>query len=270
VTAAADVVRAHAGDRPAPLLAIVLGSGLGDVADAVADPLSIPYDALPGFPVGAVPGHRGRLVLGTLGATQVAVLQGRAHLYEGFDASALAVPVRTMRALGAGAIVLTNASGSLRADIGPGRLVALSDHIDLTGRNPLVGPNDETVGPRFVGMDQAYDPALRSALLASAAALGIALDEGVYLAVAGPSFETPAEIRAFARLGADLVGMSTVPETIVARHCGLRVAAISCVANLAAGLGDAPITHEHTLAGARRGADDLRRLLVRFAEDLGP
>jgi xanthosine phosphorylase len=135
------------------------------------------------------------------------------------------------------------------------------------GLNPLVGPNDDTIGPRFVGMDLAYDPALRAALQASAAALDIALDEGVYVAVTGPSFETPAEIRAFATLGADLVGMSTVPETIVARHCGMRVAAISCVTNLAAGMSDAPLTHEHTLAGAQRGADDLRRLLVRFAED---
>jgi xanthosine phosphorylase len=194
-------------------------------------------------------------------------MQGRAHLYEGFDPRALAIPPRTLKALGAETLLLTNAAGSLRADLGPGRLVALSDHINMMGLNPLVGPNDETVGPRFVGMDHAYDPALRSALGRSAAALDIALDEGVYLAVTGPSFETPAEIRAFATLGADLVGMSTVPETIVARHCGLRVAAISCVTNLAAGLGDAPLTHEHTLAGAQRGAEDLRRLLVRFAEE---
>jgi xanthosine phosphorylase len=267
VTAAADVVRARMGDRPAPRLAIVLGSGLGAVADAIADPLAIPYDELPDFPVGGVAGHHGRLVLGTLGSTPVAVMQGRAHLYEGFAPARLAVPVRTMRALGAEALLLTNAAGSLRPGVGPGRLVAICDHINLMGGNPLIGPNDETIGPRFVGMDEAYDPALRAALRTTAAALGIALDEGVYLAVAGPSFETPAEIRAFARLGADLVGMSTVPETIVARHCGLRVAAISAVTNLASGMSDEPLTHEHTLAGAQRGADDLRRLLVRFAED---
>lgn len=267
MTAAADVVRALMGDRPAPRLAIVLGSGLGAVADAVDDALAIAYDELPGFPVGGVAGHHGRLVLGCLGPTPVAVLQGRAHLYEGFDSRALAVPVRTMRALGAQALLLTNAAGSLRADVGPGRLVALSDHINMMGVNPLIGPNDETIGPRFVGMDDVYDPGLRSLLAAGARALGVALEEGVYLAVSGPSFETPAEIRAFARLGADLVGMSTVPEAIVARHCGLRVAAVSCVTNLAAGMSDQPLTHEHTLAGARRGADDLRRLLVRFAED---
>jgi xanthosine phosphorylase len=267
VTAAADDIRARMGDRPAPRLAIVLGSGLGGVADAVSDPLAIPYTELPDFPVGGVAGHHGRLVLGTLGPTPVAVMQGRAHLYEGFDPRALAVPPRTMKALGVETLLLTNAAGSLRADIGPGRLVALSDHINMMGLNPLVGANDDTIGPRFVGMDLAYDPALRTALQASAATLDIALDEGVYVAVTGPSFETPAEIRAFATLGADLVGMSTVPESIVARHCGLRVAAISCVTNLAAGMSDAPLTHEHTLAGAQRGADDLRRLLVRFAED---
>lgn len=267
MTHAADVIRARMGDRPAPRLAIVLGSGLGGVADAVDDPLAIPYDDLPGFPVGGVAGHHGRLVLGTLGPTPVAVMQGRVHLYEGFAPATLAIPVRTMRALGAEALLLTNAAGSLRPDIGPGRLVALCDHINLTGHNPLIGPNDETIGPRFVGMDEAYDPALRAALQTAARALDIALDEGVYVAVAGPSFETPAEIRAFARLGADLVGMSTVPETIVARHCGLHVAAISAVTNLAAGLSAERLTHEHTLAGAQRGADDLRRLLVRFAED---
>jgi xanthosine phosphorylase len=255
------------GDRPAPRLAVVLGSGLGGVADAVGEPLVIPYDELPDFPVGGVAGHHGRLVLGTLGATPVAVMQGRAHLYEGFDPRALAIPVRTMRALGVEALVLTNAAGSLRPGVGPGRLVAISDHINLMGLNPLIGPNDETIGPRFVGMDDAYSRDLRAALQASANVLGIDLGEGVYVAVTGPSFETPAEIRAFATLGADLVGMSTVPETIVARHCGLRVAAISCVTNLAAGMSDAPLTHEHTLAGAQRGADDLRRLLVRFAED---
>jgi xanthosine phosphorylase len=267
MTAAADVIRARMGDRPAPRLAIVLGSGLGAVADAVAGALAIPYDELPDFPVGGVAGHHGRLVLGTLGQTPVAVMQGRAHLYEGFDPRALAVPARAMKALGVETLVLTNAAGSLRAGIGPGRLVAISDHINMMGRNPLVGPNDEAVGPRFVGMDDAYDADLRVALQAAANVLGIDLGEGVYLAVTGPSFETPAEIRAFARLGADLVGMSTVPETIVARHCGLRVAAISCVTNLAAGMSHEPLTHEHTLAGAQRGADDLRRLLVRFAED---
>jgi inosine/guanosine/xanthosine phosphorylase family protein len=267
MTAASDILRERLGDRPTPRLAIVLGSGLSGVADAVRDPVVIPYEELIGFPVGSVAGHHARLLVGTLGSTPVAVMQGRAHLYEGFPPAQLAVPVRTMKDLGVETLLLTNASGSLRPDVGPGRLVALSDHINLMGVNPLVGENDDAVGPRFVGMDDAYDPDLRAQLHKAADALDVALDEGVYLAVAGPSFETPAEIRAFAHMGADLVGMSTVPETIVARHCGLRVAAVSCVTNLAAGMSDEPLTHEHTLAGAQRGADDLRRLLVRFAED---
>jgi len=268
VTAAADVIRARMGDRPAPRLAIVLGSGLGGVADAVGDPLAIPYDELPDFPVGGVAGHHGRLVLGTLGPTPVAVMQGRAHLYEGFDPRALAVPPRTMKALGVETLVLTNAAGSLRADIGPGRLVALSDHINLMGLNPLVGPNDDTVGPRFVGMDLAYDPALRTALHAAAAALGVALDEGVYAAVTGPSFETPAEIRMTQILGGDLVGMSTVPEVILARYYGLRVAAISVVTNLAAGIEGASPSHQETKDTAAEASEKFKRLIRSFVAEL--
>jgi xanthosine phosphorylase len=270
VAAATSAIRERLGDRPAPRLGIVLGSGLGAVAEAVADPVAIPFAELPGFPAGVVHGHAKRLVLGTLAGTPVAVLQGRAHLYEGVDPAALAVPIRTLQAIGCDALMLTNAAGSLRADVLPGRLVALSDHINLMGVNPLVGPNDEAIGPRFVGMDEAYDPQLRAALHARAAELDIDLGDGVYLAVSGPSFETPAEIRAFAVLGADLVGMSTVPEVILARHCGLRVAAVSAVTNLASGLSDEPLTHEHTLAGAARGADDLQRLLVAFAGAFTP
>jgi xanthosine phosphorylase len=196
------------------------------------------------------------------------VLQGRAHLYEGVPASDLAVPVRTVRALGAEAIVLTNAAGSLRADVTPGRLMALTDHINLMGANPLAGPNDDELGPRFVGLGDAYDVDLRARLHAAARAEGIELAEGVYLAVAGPSFETPAEIRAFRTLGADAVGMSTVPEVIVARHAGLRVAAVSAITNLAEGLGDEVLTHEHTLASAAVAARDLQRVLSRFVGEL--
>lgn len=264
MTAAADVVRRAAGERPAPRLALVLGSGLGGLADAVTDAVAIPYGELPGFPVGAVPGHAGRLVLGTLAGVEVVVLQGRAHLYEGVRAADLAVPVRTVAGLGAEAIVLTNAAGSINPDNKPGSLMAVSDHINLMGVNPLTGVNDERIGPRFVGLGDAYDPELRARLRAAAGAEGIALAEGVYLAVAGPSFETPAEIRAFKVLGADAVGMSTVPEVIVARHAGLRVAAVSALTNLAEGLGDEVLTHEHTLASAALAAADLQRLLTRF------
>jgi xanthosine phosphorylase len=192
------------------------------------------------------------------------VLQGRAHLYEGIPASDLAVPVRTVRALGAESIILTNAAGSLNPAAVPGDLMALTDHINLMGANPLMGPNDDELGPRFVGLGDAYDPGLRGALHEAARADGIDLHEGVYLAVAGPSFETPAEIRAFKVLGADAVGMSTVPEVIVARHCGLRVAAVSAITNLAEGLGTEVLSHEHTLENAARAAEKLQLVLKRF------
>jgi xanthosine phosphorylase len=235
------------------------------VADAVDDALAIPYAELPGFPVGAVAGHAGRLVLGTLAGTPVVVLQGRAHGYEGTAPADLATGVRTIRALGAGAVVLTNAAGSLRPEVGPGRLMAITDHINLMGVNPLTGPNDDALGPRFVGLGDAYDASLRAALHEAARAEGVALADGVYLAVAGPSFETPAEIRAFRTLGADAVGMSTVPEVIAARHCGLRVAAVSAITNLAEGLGDEVLSHEGTLASAADAARDLQRVLLRLA-----
>jgi xanthosine phosphorylase len=265
---AADVVREVAGDGfVAPRLGLVLGSGLGGLADAVQGATAIPYAELPGFPVGSVAGHAGRLVLGTLAGTPVVVLQGRAHLYEGIPVSDLAVPVRTVRALGAEAIVLTNAAGSLNPQAGPGSLMALTDHINMMGVNPLTGLNDDAIGPRFVGLGDAYDLDLRAKLRAAAAAERVDLSEGVYLAVGGPSFETPAEIRAFKILGADAVGMSTVPEVIVARHCGLRVAAVSAITNLAEGLGDEVLTHEHTLASAAIAAQDLQRVLTRFVQE---
>jgi xanthosine phosphorylase len=249
----------------APRLGIVLGSGLGAVADRVTGAEVIGYEELEGFPRPSVAGHEGRAVLGELGGLRVAVLQGRAHLYEGGDPEPRRAPVRALRAAGAEVVVLTNAAGSLRPDVGPGRLMAITDHINLTGHNPLIGPNDTGLGPRFPSLRDAYDPALRAALEASAAEHGIELARGVYLAVSGPSFETPAEIRAFRTLGADAVGMSTVHETIVARHCGLRVAGVSVVTNLAEGLSDEPLSHEGTLADATRAAGDLAALLETFA-----
>jgi xanthosine phosphorylase len=266
VTRAAEQLRALGAVEPR--IGIVLGSGLGAVADAVEDAVSVPYAELEGFPVGAVAGHAGRLLAGHLAGVPVAVMQGRAHLYEGIDPAAVRVPMRTLRALGAEAVLLTNAAGSLRADVGPGRLMALTDHINLSGINPLMGPNDDDIGPRFVSLGDAYDLALRERLHAAAASLDLALAEGVYLAVSGPSFETPAEIRAFRTLGADAVGMSTVPEVIVARHAGLRVAAVSAIVNLAEGMGDEVLTHEGTLAAAAACAADLTRLVPRFLEEL--
>jgi xanthosine phosphorylase len=269
VTAAAGLVRSKLPEgAPAPRAALVLGSGLGAVADAVADAVRIAYADLPGFPVGSVAGHAGQLVVGELEGVPVAVLQGRAHLYEGVDPAAIAVPVRTVRALGAELILLTNAAGSLRREVGPGRLMAITDHINMTGRNPLTGPNDDALGERFVGMGRAYDPELLDRLRAAAGKAGVELAEGVYLAVPGPSFETAAEIRVFGILGADAVGMSTVLETLAARHCGLRVAAVSAITNLAEGMSAEVLSHEGTLHAAGRAAADLERVLRHFVEDL--
>jgi xanthosine phosphorylase len=203
-------------------------------------------------------------VLGSLKGVPVCVLIGRAHLYEGGDPAQLVTPVRAVRAAGAEVLVLTAAAGSLRPEVGPGRLMAISDHINLSGHNPLAGPNDDAIGPRFPSLRDAYDPALRHELHTVADELGIDLADGVYLAVRGPSFETPAEIRAFRTLGADAVGMSTVHEAIVARHAGLRVAAVSAITNLAEGLSDVALSHEQTLADAQRASGDLARLIEAF------
>ena len=247
-----------------PRVGVVLGSGLGAVADAVEDPVVVGYEDLPGFPRPGVAGHAGRAVLGSIGGVPVAVLQGRAHLYEGGDLDALRTPVRALRAAGAEILVLTNAAGSLRPSVGPGSLMAITDHINMTGVNLLMGPNDDALGPRFPSLRDAYDPALLEALRESARDLGITLAEGVYLAVSGPSFETAAEIRAYQTLGADAVGMSTVQETILARHSGMRVAAVSVITNLAEGMSDEPLSHEQTLRAAEAGAGDLARLLLEF------
>jgi xanthosine phosphorylase len=247
-----------------PRVGIVLGSGLGAVADAVEDAVVVGYEDLPGFPRPTVSGHAGRAVLGTIGGVPVAVLQGRAHLYEGGDPEAVRAPVRALRAAGAETLVLTNAAGSLDPSVGPGSLMAIVDHINMTGVNLLMGSNDDAIGPRFPSLRDAYDPALLERLRESAHEVGIDLAEGVYLAVTGPSFETPAEIRAYRVLGADAVGMSTVQETILARHAGMRVAAVSVITNLAEGMSDEPLSHEQTLSAAQEGAGDLTRLLLDF------
>ena len=263
---AAAVLEQRSGLRPKA--GVVLGSGLGAVADAVQNAVEIPYAELPGFPVPTVSGHGGRAVVGTVGDVPVAVLQGRGHLYEGVGLDLVRTPVRALRAAGADILLLTNAAGSLRPEMAPGRLMLISDHINLSGVNVLSGPNDDELGERFTSLRDAYDPELRERLRAAAGELGIDLAEGVYLAVHGPSFETPAEIRAFRKLGADAVGMSTVHETIVARHCGLRVAAVSAIVNLAEGLSEEPVSHEGTLRDAARAARDLAPLVTRFLEGL--
>ena len=268
VARATALIREHAGLHR-PRLAIILGTGLGAVADAIADPVILPYAALPGFPVSAVAGHENRLVLGRLAGLPVACLQGRAHVYEGAGFAAMAVPIRALHGAGVETLLVTNAAGSLRPAVGPGRLLLIEDHINFQPGNPLTGPNDPALGPRFPSLRDAYDPALRRRMKAVAARLAIDLAEGVYLAYGGPSFETPAEIRAFRMLGADAVGMSTVPEVILARHCGLTVGALSVITNLAEGLAPEPLTHAQTLVVAGRAAGDLARLLAAFCAEEG-
>ncbi len=262
---AGELIAERAGIRPR--VGVVLGSGLGGVAEAVEQPTEIPYAELPGFPRPSVEGHEGRLLAGRIAGVEVALLQGRAHLYEGGDPEGVTTPVRALRAAGADVLVLTNAAGSLREQVGPGRLMLISDHINLSGINVLTGPNEDELGPRFPSLHDAYDPGLRARMRGAADELEVALAEGVYLAVSGPSFETAAEIRAFATLGAHAVGMSTVHETIAARHCGLRVVALSAITNLAEGLAAEELSHEQTLRDAARAAEDLGPLLVRFFEN---
>jgi len=258
----AALIRDRAG-HDAPEYGLILGSGLGHLSGAV-DGVAIPYDDLPGFPHAGVSGHVPQLVIGQLEGRRVAVFGGRSHYYEQGRADAMRLPLETLAALGTDRLILTNAAGSLRADIPTGGLMLLDDHIAFAGTNPLIG---EPTDARFVPMTEAHDPVMRAALLAAAAAEGVALPQGVYCWFSGPSFETPAEIRAARTLGADAVGMSTVPEIILARFLGLRAAAISVITNMGAGLSDEAISHDHTKAMAPMGAAKLERVLRRFLQD---
>jgi purine-nucleoside phosphorylase len=284
VVEAAAFLKARLGAR-APLVGIVLGSGLGAVADAVADPVIVPYVEIPHFPQSTVEGHSGRIVAGLLGSAQVIVMQGRVHFYEGYTPLQVTFPMRVLGAMGIRAVVLTNAAGGIQT--GPpadrsssagwkssyhvGQLVVLADHINQMGWNPLNGPNEPRfgfragAGLRFFDMTEAYSKGLRALAQQAAQEEGFTLEEGIYLATPGPSFETPAEIRAFRAIGATLVGMSTVPETLVARHMGIEVLGISCVTNLAAGLGATPLSHEEVNEAGRMVENQLARLLMRLA-----
>lgn len=261
--ALAEAIRARAGAEPVRL-GLILGSGLGHLAGAV-EGVAIPYSELPGFPHAGVSGHNPNLVIGRLEGQRVAVFGGRAHYYESGRADAMRLPLEVLKALGAGAVIATNAAGALRTDMPTGSLMLLSDHINFSGLNPLIG---EKTDARFVPMTAAYDPGMRAGLRAAAEAEGIAIHEGVYAWYSGPSFETPAEIRAIRMLGADAVGMSTVPEVILARFLGLKAAALSTITNLAAGLGTEAISHEHTKAMAPLGAAKLERLLRRYLQKM--
>jgi purine-nucleoside phosphorylase len=260
--------------RVGPQIAIVLGSGLGAVADAVTDPILIPYSEIPHFPQSTVEGHSGRIVAGLLAGVPVVAMQGRVHYYEGYTPRQVTFPMRVLGALGIRAVALTNAAGGIKEGYRVGQLVALADHINFMGFNPLGGPNEPRFGfqpgfgLRFFDMTEAYSKRLRSLARQAAFAEGFQLEEGVYLAVPGPSFETPAEIRAFRTLGATLVGMSTVPETIVARHMGIEVLGISCVTNLASGLGATPLSHEEVFEAGRKVEHQLARLFTRLIPEI--
>ena len=255
-----------------PKLAIVLGSGLGDFANDLKDAVSIPYSKIPHFPQSTAIGHAGRLVVGKLGNLTIAAMQGRVHQYEGYNVKQASFPIRVFGRLGLKAVILTNAAGGINSSYGQGALVMLTDHINLQGANPLTGPNEERFGPRFPDLTVAYDADFRAAALEEAKRLKIDLKQGVYAALAGPSYETPAEIRYLRTIGADLVGMSTVPEVIVARHMGIRVLAISCVTNMAAGISGETINHEEVLEIGRRVRGTFLNLLTavmpRIAEKL--
>ena len=230
--------------------------------------MSISFDELPGFPISTVHGHAGQLVLGTLAGVQVVCLKGRGHFYEGYGPAVMTSAVRTIKLLGCEMLFVTNAAGSLRTEVDAGSLVALNDHINFLPGTPMVGPNDERFGPRFFSMANAYDADLRKLLQSTAADKSITLHEGVYIAYPGPNFETPAEIRAFKTLGADVVGMSVVPEVVSARHCGLKVVGVSVITNLAEGLSPFPLSHEQTLKYAAVGAESLIKLILAFLENV--
>jgi purine-nucleoside phosphorylase len=251
-----------------PRVGLVLGSGLGELADGIADAVAIPFEDLPGWPVATAPGHAGRLLLGTLGGVPVVALQGRFHLYEGNDPGLVVQPVLLFRELGAEIVVLTNAAGGANPDYGPGTLMAIADHINLTGRSPLFGPNADELGPRFPDLTDAWSPRLRTLLRAAADAEGVPLDEGVYAGFLGPNYETPAEVRMARLLGADAVGMSTVLEAVAARWIGLEVCGVSLVTNAGAGYSGQPLSHDEVLAAGAEAGPRLARVLRRFIAQL--
>jgi purine-nucleoside phosphorylase len=266
-SAAAEFVLARTELRPR--IAIVLGSGLGAFAGQLEAPTAIAFAEIPHFPRSTVPGHSGKLVIGKVAGVPVAVMQGRVHAYEGYSSEAVTFPVRVLGRMGVTMLVLTNAAGGINDALKRGQLVLIADHINLSGRNPVAGPQDERLGPRFFDMSEAYSSRLRLLAIEAARSMEFRLYEAVYLSVLGPSFETPAEIRAFRTMGADLVGMSTVQETIVARQMGVEVLGISCVTNLAAGIQAEPLSHEEVMETGRAVEAQLAGLLRRLVPMMG-
>ena len=258
--AAAKITAALGGLKPK--LAIILGSGLGGLAAKVEGAVKLAYADLPGFPVLTVAGHAGQLIIGKLNGVPVIVLNGRKHFYETSDAYPLKTMIRSMKAVGVETLFLSNAAGSLRPHIKVSELMLITDHINFLGLNPLVGPNDEAFGPRFFPVADAWDPALGAKIKEVAQQQGVTLHEGVYVAFRGPSFETPAEIRMVQGWGGDAVGMSSVPDCLIARHCGMKVAGVSCITNMGAGLSDEKLSHAHTLENASKGAGAFEKLVL--------
>lgn len=263
IQSAASIIRGHAKGL-SPKLAVILGSGLGAVADLLKEAASVPYLDLPGFSPLSVEGHEGTLKIGTINDVPVYYLKGRVHLYEGIGTDPLKVMIRTMKSLGVETLIITNASGGLHEDLVPGSLMAISDHINRTSTNPLTGPNDEQWGPRFPSMINAWNDGLRTLLISGAAKAGIRIHEGIYGWHLGPTFETPAEVRAARIAGVDAVGMSSVPENILARHCGMECVGLVAIVNRAAGMGFEVPSHEQTLAGARMAEGDMAIALREF------
>ena len=262
-----DIIRKKIGARQ-PKMAIILGSGLGGLPSKMTDTVSIPYKDLPGFPELTVEGHVGEVVVGLLNGVEILAFRGRKHFYETDDAFPLKTMIRTVKALGIEILFLSNAAGSLQESMQPGSLMLITDHINYMGLNPLTGPNDNDFGPRFPPMSDAWNPALSVKLSEVAQAEHIPLHEGVYMAFRGPNFETPAEIRMAQKMGADAVGMSSVPDCIIARHCGLRVIGVSCMTNMGAGLSDEELSHHHTMETAKIGAVNFEKLVAAFVKHL--
>lgn len=263
---AADQIRASTKARPA--VAIVLGSGLGAFADELTESKSLAYKEIAGFAQATVEGHAGRLVIGKAGEVPIAAMQGRFHFYEGYSLEDVTFPIRVLKSLGVRTLILTNAAGSLNTELTPGSLMVISDHINLMGVNPLIGRNDERFGPRFPDLTSTYDPDLQSIVIEEANGLKIDMRRGVYAALTGPSYETPSEIHMVRTLGADAVGMSTVPEAIVARHMDMRVIGISCITNLAAGVSNRPVDHSQVIATGERVREQFTELLRRVIAKL--
>jgi len=263
---AADQIRSRIGATPS--VAVILGSGLGGFAEELNDSVAMPYKEIHGFSQATVAGHAGRLVIGQAENVPVAAMQGRFHFYEGYSLDDVTFPVRVLKLLGVQTLILTNAAGSLNTEFTPGSLMVISDHINLMGVNPLIGPNDARFGPRFPDLTATYDPDLQNLVIEEAATMELDMRRGVYAALSGPSYETPAEIHMVRTLGADAVGMSTVPEAIVARHMEMRLIGISCITNLAAGVSNRPVDHDQVIATGERVRDQFTELLRRVIAKL--